>query len=191
MTDAMGRDVLKAMDPECTVIRELMLAEADRDLTVAESDRIETHVCACDACLALLAGDDERLSLPGAATHPLAWTPPLPAEWRRVSGVHRDPTAESPLLRPRESRRSLGSTWRILVPLAAIALGAILLQQFAHELVEPGLPTPGEESVVGVELAIEDEPEFVELIDIPDDASVEIMFPEDENGAVIIFVNEF
>ncbi|MEE8142614.1 MAG: zf-HC2 domain-containing protein, partial [Planctomycetota bacterium] len=56
-------ELLNPVDATCAKIRQLMLAEADRELSTAEAGRIEEHVAACSACQGVLAGEDGMAAL--------------------------------------------------------------------------------------------------------------------------------
>lgn len=206
MSDPFDALLLESDDPECSRVRALMLDEAERGLSSQESATIETHVGACRACQSLLDGSDERLALPSAWTAPAPWSPPIDAEWLRTASPHRDARASRPA-------RSSTTPWRVLVPLAAAILGAILLAQLSDERFDEGaegrnpasstsvaandaasakmVDDPADDGSIATSGAGGGETEFVDLIGLPEEASVQIVYPEEDDGAVIVLVNEY
>lgn len=206
MSDPFDALLLESDDPECSRVRGLMLDEAERGLSTQESAAIEQHVGSCSACQALLDGTDERLALPSTWTEPAVWSPPLGVEWLRTASPHRDFDSATPA-------RSTPTPWRVLVPLAAALLGAILLVQLAEEPLDRGpedssaaigtsvatndsvaskmVDDPADDGSIATGEGGEFEAEFVDLIGLPEEASVQIVYPEEDDGAVIVLVNEY
>ena len=69
-------------DPGCDEIRELMLAEGDRELSEFELGRIERHVSSCPGCEAEVAGDPIERAQLRAVRDEIDW--PVEREWQEV-----------------------------------------------------------------------------------------------------------
>ncbi len=168
-------ELLEPADSRCAEIRNLMLAEAERDLTGFESKRLEKHINECSACQSVLAGEGtsevvDRLlrEIPIEYPDEAAWSSLQERIHEAVGQAAPSPTAPAP---HRPERVSPLAWARVLVPLAAMILICFLVIR----------------SISDVGWSETRNREFViEVTELPDDMEAIILYPEAEDGAIMI-----
>jgi hypothetical protein len=125
---------------DCRKAGGLLIAFHDGELPEADRAGVESHLCACPRCAALLA---DLARADGAAGVP----DPGPEYWDRFNGrvaerIDREPArAGAPVLRPRHGW--LRQQWRYLVPaVAAAALVVVVVRHAGVERAASPVPPP-------------------------------------------------